>query len=83
MHIIDPTPTGFTVRVMVLLLNNAQWPEKLFIEQPAVVEGGGEGGGAVNQSDECTDTSPMVTDGVLARCNPLSKWSIVWMGVEG
>jgi hypothetical protein len=76
LHLINPTATGFTARVLVLYFGPNLGINRLF----STGGGGGEGpelNAAVNPA------TVMVSNNQLTENNPLSQWTIVWMGVEG
>jgi hypothetical protein len=83
LHIINPTATGFTARVLVLYFG----PTTGVVN--SLFASGGTGGVAGDAGDGTVLTaavSPgtgLSTNDPLPEGSPFSQWTIVWMGIEG
>jgi hypothetical protein len=79
LHLVNPTATGFTARVLVLSFGRDQGVKRLL----ATTGTDGEGGEVIELEGEVDPATVMVSNAQLTENNPLSEWTIVWMGVEG
>lgn len=77
-HIVNPSATGFTARVLVLSFGSSS--QALRIASPSEF-----GDSGMLFTSIAVPPPVMITNGdsQLPDDNPFSRWSIVWMGVEG
>jgi hypothetical protein len=83
LHIINPTATGFTARVLVLYFGpSSGLVSRVFAPEGTGGVAGGAGDGTVLRAAVSTGTGTVNSD-PLPEDSPLSQWTIVWMGIEG